>query len=114
MDGYLYVATPYTKYPGGIEEAFREACRVTAVLMRQGAKVFSPIAHTHPIATYGGIDPKDWEFWMAADAPLMEAASGLIVVMMPGWEESAGVAAEIEAFKAAGKPIYYRTMESLR
>src|SRR5690349_3193682 len=105
--GFYYVATPYSKYPHGLEAAFHEACRVTAKLLRDGERVYCPIAHTHPVATAGDIDPLDHELWLAADRPLMDAATGLIVVKMPGWQDSRGVAAEIEVFRAAGKRIRY-------
>ena len=104
---FYYVATPYSKFPGGIFEAYREACRQTAVLIRAGVPAFSPIAHTHGVAIEGNIDPMSHDIWLPADAPMMEAAGGLIVCMMEGWDTSYGIAHEIEAFKAAGKPIVY-------
>lgn len=105
ITGYWYVATPYTLFDGGIELAFEAACRVTAALIRLGVPVFSPIAHSHPIAVHGGIDPRDHNIWLPADAPLMAAAHGLIVAALPRWQESRGVAHEIAAFEAAGKPV---------
>ena len=107
MNGFLYLATPYSKWPAGIEDAYRMACREAARLMRAGVPVFCPIAHTHGVAIHGGIDPLSHEIWLAADRPLMDAACGLIVVRAQGWEESYGIAEEIKVFKAAGKPILY-------
>ena len=104
---FYYVATPYSKFPYGIEAAYREACRQAAYLIRAKVPAFSPIAHTHGLAIEGNIDPLSHEIWLAADAPFMAAAGGLIVVMMEGWDTSYGVAHEIEAFKAAGKQIVY-------
>lgn len=48
--GLVYLATPYSKYPRGIEAAFVDASRLAACLVRLGISVYSPIAHTHPIA----------------------------------------------------------------
>lgn len=104
---FFYLATPYSKYPGGLEAAFIEACRATAKLIREGRRVYSPIAHTHPVAIHGGIDPYDHGIWLPADAPFMDTAEGLIVVKMKGWEESYGISEEIKAFELAGKPIEY-------
>ena len=56
--------------------------RAAAVLIRQGIRVYSPIAHTHPIAIHGGIDPLDHKIWLPADAPFMHGAVGLIVSAM--------------------------------
>jgi hypothetical protein len=104
---YWYLATPYTLYPLGREEAFKMACRVTADLFRAGVPVFSPIAHSHPIAMHGGIDPTDHETWMRADRPMMAAAHGLIVFKAAGWAQSKGVQVEIETFRRAGKPVLF-------
>lgn len=106
-DGYLYLATPYSKHPEGIDAAFRHACAAAGRLLSRGVKVFSPIAHSHPIAINGNVDPLSHEIWLAADRPFMDAARGMIVVMMPGWEESYGVQHEIEVFREQNKPIHY-------
>mgnify|MGYP000849926825 FL=1 len=103
--GYWYLATPYSCYRAGIREAYEEACRVSACLIRSGVKVFCPIAMTHPIAIHGGIDPLEHTLWMPQDKPLMDAATGLIVCEMPNWESSKGIREEIDIFQAAGKPI---------
>lgn len=104
---FWYLATPYSKYPGGIEEAFKLACREAATLVRAGIRVYSPIAHTHPVATYGEIDPYDHGIWLPADAPFMRAAKGLIVLRAESWEDSHGIKCEIEEFQKAGKPVVY-------
>jgi hypothetical protein len=105
--GYYYVATPYSKYPQGIEAAFREACRAAAWLTLEGVRVYCPISHTHPIAIYGGIDPMRHDIWLPADKPLMDGAVGLIVCMMATWEQSYGIGVEIDEFRKAGKPVYF-------
>lgn len=107
--GYWYLATPYSRYPRGIARAFDAACWQSGLLIRAGVAVFSPIAHTHPIAIHSGIDPLDHGIWMPLDAPMMDAARGLIVCMMTGWDASYGVGVEIEAFKRVRKPIIYMT-----
>jgi Domain of unknown function (DUF1937) len=107
MDGFFYLATPYSKYPEGIEEAFRLACRATAKLIRAGVRVYSPIAHTHPVAIHGGLDPFDHATWLPADRPFMEAARALVVLMADGWRESVGIAEEIRIFHESGKPVIY-------
>lgn len=102
-----YVATPYSRWPNGQGDAFKQASLVMADLLRNGVAAVSPIVHSHPIAIHGGIDKMDHEFWMRSDKPLMDAASALLVVMMSGWEESRGIKEEIEIFSAAGKPVEY-------
>ena len=76
-------------------------------LIRCQVPVFSPIAHSHPIALIGGIDPKSHDVWLPADEPLMLSACGVIVAMLPGWQDSHGVEAEIKLFKQSSKPVLY-------
>jgi len=105
--GYWYLASPYSKYPKGLEAAFIEVSKAAAQLIKQGVRIYCPISHSHPIAIYGKIDPLDHSLWLAADKPFMDGARGLIVLKMDTWENSFGIGVEIEAFKAAGKPIQY-------
>jgi len=105
--GLCYLATPYSKYPAGIEQAFRDAAALTGRLLIEGAKVYSPIAHTHPVAIHGNIDPLNHDIWLPFDAAMMDVAQTLLVAQMDTWEISYGVKHEIDVFRAAGKPIYY-------
>lgn len=105
MNGFYYLASPYSLHPGGTENAFREVCKAAALLINAGYTTFSPIAMTHPIATIGGLDPMDGAMWLSHDEPFMEAACGIIVLMLDGWDSSIGVRHEINRFHAMGKPI---------
>lgn len=111
--GFFYLATPYTKYAGGREAAFRDACRLAARCMLRGVLVFSPIAHSHPISQHEGIDETDLNFWLEQDQPLINAAVGCLVCMLDGWRESSGVAYEIEEFRKAKKPYFFLDPQTL-
>jgi len=104
---YWYLATPYSKYPGGLDAAFVLAAKGAAACVRAGVPVFSPITHTHPVAIHGGIDPYDHAIWLPADAPLMRQARGLIVLTAEGWRESYGIGVEIAEFERLVRPIHY-------
>ena len=104
---FYYLATPYSKYPWGLEEAYRFACRQAAMLAQANVPVFSPIAFTHGIAIHGGISPMNHEFWMKFDEPFMAMAHSLIVVKAPTWEASRGIAVEVATFVESGKPVIY-------
>lgn len=106
---FFYLATPYSRYEAGIGQAHIDACTEAALLIRAGVPVYSPIAHTHPIAIYGELDPYDHKLWLEADRAFMDSAKGLIVCLMDGWEHSYGMQVEIDTFKEAGKPILYMT-----
>lgn len=102
-----YLATPYSKYKGGIDVAFAEAARIAALLLTTGVRVYSPIAHTHPLAIYGHLDPLDHAIWLPFDEAMMDAADCLIVARMDGWDVSYGVKHEIEFFAKEQKPIIH-------
>lgn len=104
--GLAYLATPFSKYPLGTARAYRDAARLAADLMLRGVKVYSPIAHSYPLALYGNIDPCDHSIWMPFDEAMMSVAQVLIVAHMQGWEESYGIAEEVRFFEKAGKPIF--------
>jgi nucleoside 2-deoxyribosyltransferase len=87
--------------------AFNLAVGQSAILMRAGVPVFSPIVHTHPIAMQGKFDTLDLPFWLRVDQPMMDAAAGIIMLTAPTWEKSRGMAHELDVFKAAGKPVYW-------
>lgn len=107
MGGYFYLATVYSKWPRGIEDAWLEACRIAGWVVGQGVPVYCPIAHTHPLAIHGNLDPLDHGIWIPADRPLMHAATGLIVAQMDGWKDSYGIGVEINEFMDMNKPIFY-------
>lgn len=107
MAGFWYLASPYTAHPGGLYAAHQQICDVLAAFVRAGVPAFSPICHTHAAAVFGGLDPRDHGLWMPFDQPLAAAARGCVIVQLPGWEESAGVAMERDWFEAAGKPVIH-------
>jgi hypothetical protein len=103
----VYLATPYTKYRAGIDAAFMDAAALAAKLLKLGVKVYSPIAHCHPMSQYGGIDPTDHSIWLPYQEVLMAKADALLVAQLQGWRESFGVAHEIEFFSKSSKPVFY-------
>jgi hypothetical protein len=105
--GYWYLGSPYSKYPDGREAAFKEICRIAAEFAKRGIAVYSPIAHTHPIAENGGLDSLDHSIWLPFDTPMMGGAVGLIVAKMASWEDSYGLGEEIRFFGQVGRPIYF-------
>lgn len=111
--GLCYLATPYSKYPKGIDDAFIDASQLAARLLLNGICVYSPIAHTHPIATYGGIDPLAHDIWLPFDEEMMAKCDALVVAHMDSWEISRGIEHEIGVFSCALKPIWDLEPESL-
>lgn len=105
--GFFYLASPYSLYYSGLDAAFCEACQIAAWFMQQGVVVFTPIVHSHSIAMYGSLNPRDHDIWNRANLPLMSASKGCIVAMMPGWRESVGIRWEVDEFESQDKPVFY-------
>jgi hypothetical protein len=107
IEGLAYLATPYAKYPDGLDAAFKEACILAGRLLREeGIFCYSPIAHSHPIALYCGFDPRDYSIWLPFNEKMLAVCNVLIVAHMPTWELSKGIAYEVEYYQAAKKPIF--------
>ena len=100
----IYLASPYSDADPEIEAArFDAVCRAAAALMRDGLIVFSPIAHSHPIARFGL--PKTWAFWSRYDSEILARCDELWVLMLPGWDRSQGVLAEMDLANKFGIPV---------
>lgn len=109
----VYLGSPYTKYPTGIENAFVDIARITAKFVVEGVNVYSPICHTHPIAVYGNVDPKDHSIWLPFDEAMMNVCEALVVAKMESWSHSYGLAKEIDIFQKASKPVYYLNPDTM-
>ena len=57
------------------------------------------------------MDALDHTIWLPLDEHMMRAACGLIVAQMDGWQESYGLAVEIDHFRQARKPVIWLNPE---
>ncbi len=107
--GFWYLASPYTKYPEGEHAAFVAVAKQAALLLEAGVFAVSAITHSHPIyrakPSLGGA----WETWAELDRRMIHSSIGMIVCMLDTWEESKGIAAEIEFAQSISKPVVYMT-----
>lgn len=107
--GFIYLAAPYS-HPAEVVRAqrYREITQYAAKLMAQGFSVFSPITHSHKLARFLPAMMRDsHEFWMSMDLPILERASEVCVLMLPGWDVSRGVQHEIEHATEHGISVWY-------
>jgi hypothetical protein len=74
--------------------------------MRQQKWTYSPIVHAHAAAKQYEM-PTDFAFWRAYNEAMLASSHGLIVLTLPGWQDSKGVTAEIEFALARKLPIDY-------
>lgn len=101
----LYLASPYSHPDHAVCVArFEAACRAAAWFFQRGTLVFSPIAHSHPIAEIGELCG-DWRTWRRFDMQMVLACKRLLVLQLDGWEKSAGVTAEMDLATVFDIPI---------
>lgn len=103
-----YLASPYTAPDPQLRAArYEVACAAAAAMLREGFLVFSPIAHSHPLAAYDL--PVEFDFWRRHCLSFLDYwATELCVLTLPGWKESVGVAAEIDFALKLGLPVFLR------
>lgn len=110
-DRFLYLASPYTHPDPDIQlKRFHDVCDYAAKLLSEGTPVFSPIAHSHPIAIHGETE-NTFDFWMTWDMPFLHLCSGVVVMTIPGWRESRGVQTEIALATKLGKSVTFSDHE---
>ena len=103
----VYLAVPYTHPdPAVMEYRFKAVNLVAGILMKQGIHIFSPISHTHPIAVECDL-PRGFDFWEQYDRAILQVCRKVIVLKLPGWEQSKGVQAEIKIAEELGIPVEY-------
>lgn len=115
----IYLASPYSAFEGGRAQAAITVTRKAASLMKEGYKVFCPIAHSHFIEDisflYGDwTDREDGDFWLEQDFAVLQHCAELWVYMMPGWDTSYGVGKEIEFANKNNIKVKYIEYEAVR
>lgn len=88
-------------------------------LSKEGRSLYAPISSAHHVAKKYGM-PRDWKFWKKLDEEFLSVCGKIIVIMLPGWEASVGLTAELKLAEELGLPIewldpepYLRKMEEL-
>jgi hypothetical protein len=106
---FTYLASPYTPHEGeSVAERVEAAAKATAQLMQAGHAVFSPIVHSHHVADHLPDDKRmDHEFWMHQDLPILARAARVVVLRLPGWGRSLGIAKEMAEAHARGIPVEF-------
>jgi uncharacterized Zn finger protein len=103
----IYLASPYSHPDPEIQLVrFWMSREKAAELMLQDHIVFSPIAYSHQFHMDHDL-PGDWQFWQKYDRAFIEWCDEVWIYMLPGWQESHGVQAEINIAANMGKIIRY-------
>lgn len=115
----VYLASPYTsKDPNATNSELVQAHRaeqvsaVAAALSVHGINIYCPIAHGHAMNRYASIGP-GWKYWEKLGLRMLKCCDQLWVLMLPGWEDSEGVKAEIAEAERLGIPVAYINPEEI-
>ena len=105
--GLIYLACPYTHVQQHVRQARFHAVNLAAArLMTEGHFVFSPISHSHPIVDICSL-PTTWDQWIDFCTLNLRNCYCLLVLRLPGWENSIGVKSEVQIAKDLGLPVGY-------
>lgn len=100
----IYLASPYSHPDESVRHVrYESVVEYAARAWKEGHIVFSPIAHSHPIALHGLAGT--WEQWSEFDSAIIGACAELWVLMLDGWEDSEGVEAEVGIAERLGLPV---------
>jgi hypothetical protein len=103
-----YLGSPYSHEDiRVVQERYRWACEAAARLFERSVLVYSPIAHSHAVNRMGGLGAQTFQFWQEFDLGMIDRLSGLLVLMLPGWNRSVGLTAEINHARNTGRTVLY-------
>ncbi len=101
----IYLASPLADDDPIVREIrFIKVCVVAGILMKARYKVFSPIAHTYPIAQRYDL-PHGFEFYRDYDFLMLSKCDHMVILTLDGWRESRGITAEIKEARRLEIPI---------
>ena len=105
--GPIYLASPYYhEDPAMVNARVYVNTNVAEYYVRRGYPVYSPCAYTRQ---WQGNTLDRWAppgGWYEFDLKFLEGCGAMVILMLPGVEESKGVALELEYAQATRKPVY--------
>jgi hypothetical protein len=95
----IYLASPYTNDPDGNYVAMVDFCQRLLRLL-PAPHIFSPVVHYHPIG-----QALSYDEIMGMCLEMVDLASDLWIVALPGWTISTGVKIESQHWTAKGNKL---------
>jgi|TARA_R110000851_G_scaffold133139_1_gene267834 hypothetical protein len=102
----IYLAAPYSGTSQQQHTRYLAINKVFAILCDSGEIPFSPISMCHQ-AAFDYEMPKDAAWWATFNLAYMRLCSSMIIICLPGWAKSKGVALELEWANYLSIPVSY-------
>lgn len=102
----IYLAAPYSDPdPEVIQDRMEKIYSVMGEFMKEGRHVVSPL-FMHEIAVRHNLD-NTYEYWEKYCLDMLKRCDEMIVLCLPGWTESRGVAGEMLHCKNSGRKVTF-------
>lgn len=106
-----YFASPYNHQDPAIKlQRFKDVAVMTMECIKAGLFVISPIAHNVTLINETS-NASGWAAWADYDIELLSRCDFMLVHCLEGWQESVGLAAEIEHCQQNDIPVIYLTTD---
>lgn len=105
IPGMIFISIPYEKQK---ELSYKTACTVAAKLLEEGNAVIAPVIEGHAIETELDrqvLPNKRWIWQQSLE--LLRRCNLVIVITLPGWEESERVRTEINSATKVDIPVIF-------
>ena len=102
----IYLASPYNSPIAAAREMrYKGALSACYWLHKNDYVVYSPIVHWHNVAEMFGLASSVYT-WRKQDCAMLDWCNTLLVLTLPDWNHSVGVAEEMDSSRHTGKQIY--------
>lgn len=102
----VYLATPYRDKEYDVERyRYCTSLEVQSALLDAGIPCFNPLAHTVEMVEQYPPQYSEYSDWLLLDLNILKRCDELLVLALPGWEESSGVKQEMFAAMKQEMPI---------
>jgi hypothetical protein len=103
----IFLSFPYSDpNPLVIRQRVSLAEKIAASMIKSGMPIISPVLHWHHLLQRFDI-PTTYEYWERYCYDMLKMSDILFILMMDGWDNSAGIQGEIRDANKLGIKIMY-------
>jgi hypothetical protein len=101
-----YLATPYSDPDPAVKQhRYEQAMEIQHYLLQRGYYIYSPIVALHPLALTYSL-PGDAAHWFNFNTDMICCSIGIILALIPGYEQSKGMLQEFAIAKTYLRPRF--------